>query len=94
MVSRLSFAAARAGLEALTYEMAKELGPRGITSNCILIGHIEGDTPEDKRSNEMRAELLPSPPLDAWAFPRTWSPRPASSPASRAPLKPSSASSS
>ncbi|MCD7843512.1 MAG: SDR family oxidoreductase [Clostridiales bacterium] len=65
-----SFAAARAGLEALTYEMAKELGPCGITSNCILIGHIEGDTPEDKLSDEMRAELLAKTPIGRLGVPQ------------------------
>ena len=66
-----SFAAARGGLEALTYEMAKELGLRGITSNCILIGHIEGDVPsEDKLSDEMRAELLAKTPVGRLGVPQ------------------------
>lgn len=42
-----SFAAARGGIVALTYEMAKELGPQGITVNCVQIGHIEQDVPEE-----------------------------------------------
>lgn len=59
-----SFAAARAGLEALTYEMAKELGPKGITSNCILIGHCEGDVPEeDILSDAEREKMLAQIPV-------------------------------
>lgn len=45
--SNPSFAAARGGIVALTYEMAKELGPKGITVNCVQIGHIEQDVPEE-----------------------------------------------
>lgn len=59
-----SFAAARGGLEALTYEMAKELGPRGITSNCILISHCEEDVPEeDTLTDAQRKELLAKTPV-------------------------------
>lgn len=66
-----SFAAARAGLEALTYEMAKELGPRGITSNCILIGHCEGDVPhEDMLSDEERAKMLSQIPVGRMMVPQ------------------------
>ncbi|MGL6200297.1 MAG: SDR family NAD(P)-dependent oxidoreductase [Lachnospiraceae bacterium] len=66
-----SFAAARGGLEALTYELAKELGPKGITTNCILIGHIEGDVPaEDTLSDEMRTELLGKTPIGRLGMPQ------------------------
>ncbi len=66
-----SFAAARGGLEVLTYEMARELGPKGITTNCILIGHIEGDVPaEDKLSDEMRAEMLDRTPVGRLGVPQ------------------------
>lgn len=66
-----SFAAARAGLEALTYEMAKELGPKGITSNCILIGHCEGDVPpETTLSDEERAKMLSQIPVGRMMVPQ------------------------
>ena len=65
-----SFAAARGGLEALTYEMAKELGPRGITSNCVLLGHFEGDVPEeDTLDDATRARLLANTPLGRLGVP-------------------------
>ena len=55
-----SFAAARGGLEALTYELARELGPQGITSNCILIGHCEGDVPAEDTLSEQEREIMKS----------------------------------
>ena len=58
-----AFAAARGGLEAMTYEMAKELGPKGITCNIVLIGHIEKDTAEDALDDAARAHLLSRTPL-------------------------------
>lgn len=59
-----SFAAARGGMIHLTQEMAKELGPMGITVNCVLTGHIEEDVPdEDLLPDEMRAALLARTPL-------------------------------
>lgn len=59
-----AFAAARGGLEAMTYEMAKELGPKGITCNIVLIGHIEQDVPpETVLTDEARARLLAATPL-------------------------------
>lgn len=66
-----SFAASRAALEALTYDLAKELGPRGITSNCIVIGHIEGDVPqEDTLTEELRAELRAKTPIPRLGVPQ------------------------
>lgn len=65
-----AFAAARGGLEAMTYEMAKELGPRGITCNCVLIGHIEKDTAEDALTDETRAALLSATPLGRLGEPK------------------------
>lgn len=66
-----AFAAARGGLEALTYEMAKELGPFGITCNCVLLGHVEGDVPpETTLSDERRADLLSKTPLGRLGVPK------------------------
>lgn len=66
-----SFAAARGGLEALTYEMAKELGPYGITSNCVLLGHFEKDVPdEDKLDDATREKLIANTPLGRLGEPK------------------------
>lgn len=60
-----AFAAARGGVIALTQEMARELGPKGITVNCVITGHIEGDVPaQDTLSNEQRLEMLAATPLN------------------------------
>lgn len=65
-----SFSAARSGLEGLTYEMAKELGPYGITSNCIILGHFEGDVPEEDTLDEAtRAKMLSQTPLGRLGVP-------------------------
>lgn len=50
-----SFAASRGGMIALIFDLAKELGPKGITVNTVLTGHIEQDVPkEDILPKEMR----------------------------------------
>lgn len=64
-----SFAAARGGIIALTHEMARELGPKGITVNCVAIGHIEQDVPEDELTDEERAEMLMATPLKRLGVP-------------------------
>lgn len=68
--SNPSFAAARGGMIALTYEMAKELGPKGITVNCVQIGHIEQDVPdEDILPQAERERLLAMTPLGRLGVP-------------------------
>lgn len=65
-----SFAAARGGLIALTHEMARELGPKGITVNCVAIGHVEQDVPaEDTLTDEERAEMVAATPLKRLGVP-------------------------
>lgn len=65
-----SFAAARGGIVSLTYEMAKELGSMGITVNCVQIGHIEQDVPEeDILSDKEREKLLSQTPLGRLGIP-------------------------
>lgn len=64
-----SFAAARGGIIALTHEMARELGPKGVTVNCVAIGHIEQDVPEDLLTDEERAEMLVATPLKRLGVP-------------------------
>ena len=65
-----SFAAARGGIVALTQELARELGPKGVTVNCVAIGHIEQDVPdEDMLTDEQRAEMLAATPLNRLGVP-------------------------
>lgn len=59
-----SFAAARGALISLTNEMAKELGPMGITVNSVILGHIEEDVPnEDTLPDWEREELIRRTPV-------------------------------
>lgn len=59
-----SFTASRGGMIELTYAMAKELGPLGITVNTVLTGHIEGDVPEeDILPEDMKQKYLSITPL-------------------------------
>jgi 3-oxoacyl-[acyl-carrier protein] reductase len=65
-----SFAAARGGLLSLTSAMAKEIGPKGITVNCVVLGPIEQDVPEDdKMTNEKRSSVLLRTPLGRLGVP-------------------------
>lgn len=65
-----SFAAARGGIIALTHELARELGPKGIPVNCVVIGHIEQDVPdEDMLTDEERAEMIVATPLKRLGVP-------------------------
>jgi 3-oxoacyl-[acyl-carrier protein] reductase len=65
-----AFAASRGGLLSLTSAMAKELGPKGITVNNVVIGHIEQDVPEqDVLTDEKRASLLARTPLGRLGVP-------------------------
>jgi 3-oxoacyl-[acyl-carrier protein] reductase len=65
-----SFAAARGGLISLTTAMAKELGPKGITVNCVVLGPIEQDVPEqDVMTEEKRASVLAKTPIGRLGVP-------------------------
>lgn len=49
------YAASKAGLISLTYALARELGPSGITANMISIGLIEGPSLEDQPAEAVAA---------------------------------------
>ena len=66
-----AFAAARGGIVSMTRELAKELGPKGITVNCVAIGPIEQDVPsEDGLSPQQRSVLLARTPLGRLGMPQ------------------------
>jgi len=56
------YAATKAGIEALTHVLAKELGPRGITVNAIAPGFF---------ATEANAEMVADPATAAWLAQRT-----------------------
>ncbi len=57
-----NYAAAKAGVAGMTRALARELGSRGITVNCIAPGFIETDM-TGKLSSEQQAALLGQIPL-------------------------------
>jgi NAD(P)-dependent dehydrogenase (short-subunit alcohol dehydrogenase family) len=66
-----SFAAARGGLISLSYELARELGPLGITVNVVATGHVEEDVPElDALPAPVRVGLLAKTPLGRLCAPQ------------------------
>ena len=56
------YSATKSALRGLTYSLAKELGPSGITVNCIEPGVIDTDMNGDLGESEMR-ELVDETPL-------------------------------
>lgn len=56
------YSATKSALRGLTYSLAKELGPSGITVNCIEPGVIDTDMNGDLSEDEMR-ELADETPL-------------------------------
>ena len=49
-----NYAAAKAGLEALTRTAAKEYGPKGITANVVVVGYVPTGMTDDHLSAELR----------------------------------------
>lgn len=58
------YSAAKAGVLGLARAMARELGPDGIRVNAITPGLIQTDITAGKLTDEMRAEIRRSIPLD------------------------------
>lgn len=52
------YACAKSAVETLTVIMAKELGPRGITVNCLMPGMIASDANADLRANDQIKQHL------------------------------------
>jgi len=52
------YACAKSAIETLTVVVAKELGPRGITVNCLMPGMIASDANADLRADEQTKAYL------------------------------------
>jgi len=61
-VGQANYAAAKAGIVALTKSTAKELAPRGICVNAVAPGYIETDM-TDILSSEVKGKVLESIPM-------------------------------
>lgn len=57
-----NYAASKAGMIGFTKSLAKELGPRGITVNCIAPGFIPTDLTNDL-SDELKQQAIEATPL-------------------------------
>ncbi|MCJ2180246.1 SDR family NAD(P)-dependent oxidoreductase [Novosphingobium album (ex Hu et al. 2023)] len=68
------YACAKSAIETLTKVVAKELGPRNITVNCITPGMIESDANADLRENEqLKQHLMSITPLGRIGVPSEFS---------------------
>ena len=63
------YAASKSGLQGLTFSLAKELGPEGITVNLVSPGRIETDMIHE-RSNSREEEWLRQTPLKRLGSPK------------------------
>ncbi|MCC6196111.1 MAG: SDR family oxidoreductase [Burkholderiales bacterium] len=64
-----AYAAAKAGVEALSRSLAKELAPAGIRVNCVAPGYIDTEIHEGFSSAEDRANYIAATPLARGAQP-------------------------
>ena len=62
-VGRAHYAAAKAGLLGLTYSLARELGPAGVTVNAVVPGRIESDMISGHSDERKRVQWLENTPL-------------------------------
>ena len=58
-----NYAAAKAGLIGLTKTLAREYGPRGITSNVVTVGYVETDMTEDHMASKLQQIWMEYCPL-------------------------------
>jgi NAD(P)-dependent dehydrogenase (short-subunit alcohol dehydrogenase family) len=58
-----NYAAAKAGLIGLTKTLAREYGPRGITSNVVTVGYVETDMTENHMASKLQRIWMEYCPL-------------------------------
>jgi 3-oxoacyl-[acyl-carrier protein] reductase len=58
-----NYAAAKAGLIGLTKTLAREYGPRGITSNVVTVGYVETDMTENHMASKLQQIWMEFCPL-------------------------------
>ena len=63
-----NYAASKAGVEGFTKSLAREIGSRGVTVNCVAPGFVETDMTEEL-DERMVASLLDAVPIGRMAQP-------------------------
>ena len=67
---QINYAAAKAGIAGLTRSLAREIGSRGITVNCVAPGRIATPRLDHLYPDGPTAESLESIALGRWGTPR------------------------
>ena len=67
---RSSYTASKAALIGITHTGALELGPHGVTVNCVCPGPFLTDMPKQALSAESKAGVAERVPLRRWGEPR------------------------
>jgi 3-oxoacyl-[acyl-carrier protein] reductase len=60
---QINYSASKAGLIGLTKTLAKEYGPKGITSNLVTVGYVETDMTKNHMADSLREFWLKFCPL-------------------------------
>jgi 3-oxoacyl-[acyl-carrier protein] reductase len=60
---QVNYAAAKAGLIGLTKTLAREYGPRGITSNVVTVGYVETDMTDEHMATKLHEIWLQFCPI-------------------------------
>jgi 3-oxoacyl-[acyl-carrier protein] reductase len=60
---QVNYSASKAGVEGMSRTLAKEYGPKGITSNCVTVGYVETDMAKNHMSADLRTFWLKFCPL-------------------------------
>ncbi len=58
-----NYAASKAGLIGLTKTIAKEYGPKGITSNAVTVGYVETDMTKDNMADALKSFWMQHCPI-------------------------------
>ncbi len=60
---QVNYAAAKAGLIGMTQTLAKEYGPKGITSNVVTVGYVQTDMTQDSMADHLHEYWMKHCPL-------------------------------
>lgn len=73
---QMNYAASKAGVESMSRALAREVGSRNITVNCIAPGFIDTDMTKSLPEEVVTGMLKQIPLAPVSAIPKTWPPQP------------------